>query len=125
LHEPGTGKFFIEGTFSVLSVAEFPVIHPTIAVYYAATNGHGDTAMKVRLVDAEEHRAAIFELETKVRFPDPLATVESVAVARGVVFAAPGEYRVQLWGAGQLLKERRLILVPSFGMPLSRDEGEE
>lgn len=46
-------------------------------------------------------------------FPDPLAVVEVVFSKANVLFPAPGEYRVQLFAAGEPLRERRLHVLQS------------
>jgi len=76
--EAGTGKWYINGTFSVIFSATFPCVHPRIAVYLALTNGHGQTPLKIRLIDANELRPALIEAELPVNFPDPIIVVESV-----------------------------------------------
>jgi hypothetical protein len=45
-------------------------------------------------------------------FPDPLTVAEGVFTHTGAIFPEAGEYRLQLFGAGVLLKERRLQVIP-------------
>ena len=107
-----TGKFSIQGTYSTIIASDFPLVYPAIVVYGALTDGHGKTLWKLRLVDVDEARAPLFEHEGVVNFADPISVVEFVLVRRNVVFPEPGEYRLQLFAADQLLKERRLQVVP-------------
>jgi hypothetical protein len=58
----------------------------------------------MRLVDVDETHAPVFEENTIIEFPDPLTVVEFTFVHRGPVFPSPGEYRLQLFGAGQPLR---------------------
>jgi hypothetical protein len=115
LRDAATGKHFIQGTYAAIFAPEFPWHHPAIVVYVAITNGHGKTPVKMRLVDVDETHDPVFEEETVIDFPDPLTVAELTFVRHGTVFPAPGEYRLQLFGAGQPLKERRIQVMPPPG----------
>jgi hypothetical protein len=52
-------------------------------------------------------------LETVVSFADPLVVLEVVFTQARVVFPEPGEYRLQLFAAGEPLLERRLQVFPA------------
>jgi hypothetical protein len=126
LQEPISGKFFIQGTYSVILAAGFPWIHPVLTVYCAVTNGHGHTPIKVRLIDVDELHKPRLEMDGTLQFPDPLVVIETVFAARGVRFNEPGEYRLQFFGAGELLRERRLQVLPAPRQRnLEADDGEE
>jgi hypothetical protein len=107
-----TKKLFIQGTYSVIFGVDFPVVFPAITVYIAVTSGHGETELEMRLVDVDEEREPIFSSKAKVNFLDPLTVLETVFTHGPVSFPEPGEYRVQLLGAGQLIRERRLQVIP-------------
>ena len=79
-----------------------------MVVYVVLTDGHGDTPVRVRLVDAAEREPPIFEVETTVNFPDPLTVMEVVFPRFSVIFPEAGDYSVQLFGAGEFLREHRL-----------------
>lgn len=111
LRDVATGKYTIQGTYLVLGAPSFPYTHPSVVVYAALTEGYGATTVKLRLVDVDEVHPPPFELDTIVDFPDPLAIAEVVFAKANVVFPEPGEYRFQLFGAGELLRERRLQMV--------------
>ncbi len=115
LHDVASGKFYIEGTYSVIFAQEFPLVYPSIVVYLSITGGHGRTPVKMRLVDVDENDDPIFEAEGQFDFADPLQVVDMVLVGRGVRFPSPGEYRIQIFGAGQFLRERRLQVIPAPG----------
>jgi hypothetical protein len=112
LRDLATGKNVIQGTFHVIAALSFPWTHPSMVVYVVLTEGYGNTPLKLRLVDVDESRPPIFELETVVNFPDPLVVLEVVFTRSNIVFPDAGEYRVQLFGAGEPLLERRLNVVP-------------
>jgi hypothetical protein len=46
-----------------------------------------------------------------VTFPNPVTEVELVVVLDEIVFPEPGEYRLQLFAAGQLWRERRVMVI--------------
>jgi hypothetical protein len=106
-------KFVIQGTFSGIFASEFPWRSTPIAVYTAITNGHGRTPLVLRLIDVDEVREPIAESRVVVDFADPLVVSEVIFVLADVVFPEPGEYRLQLFVAGQPLRERRLQVVPA------------
>jgi hypothetical protein len=113
LRDAATGKHFIQGTYAAIFAPEFPWRHAAIVVYVAITNGHGKTPVKMRLVDVDETRDPVFEEETIIEFPDPLVVAELVFVRHGPEFPSPGEYRLQLFGAGEPIKERRIQVMPT------------
>jgi ribonuclease PH len=110
--DPATGKFSILGTYSAIGAASFPCTHPYMAVYLAITDGRGETPMKMRLIDVEEVRNAVFESEATLNFIDPTQVIELTFFQSAVVFPEPGEYSLQLFGAGEFLSERRVLVVP-------------
>jgi hypothetical protein len=111
VHRDGaTGKYYLLGTYSTIRAPAFPLQCPAFHVYGELTGGRGQTQVRVRLVDVDEAREPVFEMATVVDFPDPLAVREIAPVCHNVVFPEPGEYRLQVFGAGQFLRERRLFV---------------
>jgi hypothetical protein len=110
LRDVATGKYTLQGCFSQLHAEEFPHRQSSIIVYAAITSGHGRTPIKLCLVDANEEHEPLFETETVIQFPDPLTVIELVFALGNVEFPERGEYRMQLFGAGQPLRERRIYL---------------
>lgn len=109
--DPWNGKKTMLGMFSVVQARQFPAVHPTITFHAALTNGRGKVSLKLRLVDTDEVRPAMIEFEAPVEFPDPRAVIDFVSSAVNVVFPEPGEYRVQLFANGELLSERRIVVL--------------
>jgi uncharacterized protein DUF6941 len=105
-------KLFILGTRSAIGARSFPWTHPVLAIYAALVDGRGETALRFRLVDADEAREAVAEEETVVTFPDPVTELQVVVFFSDLVFPEPGDYRLQLLADGQFLRERRLLVVP-------------
>lgn len=115
LTDMATGRHTIQGTYHSLAAPAFPLVLPWIVVYVALTDGHGETQMRLQLVDVDETQPPLFELEAQVDLSDPLAVAEVIFTQRNVAFPEPGEYRLQLFGGGQPLLERRLWIVPEEG----------
>ncbi|HEX3999698.1 MAG TPA: hypothetical protein VHX65_14185 [Pirellulales bacterium] len=108
--DPATGKRFLLGSFSVLHATQFPILHASMAVHVALTNGHGRMPIQIRLVDDEESRDALWLAEGEVDFPDPRGTVEIDFMLPPVGFPVAGVYRFQFFAGGQFLMERRIFV---------------
>ena len=108
--DPGTGKRTILGCFSAIYARQFPVKHPLISVYAAITDGHGDTPLRLRLIDADENDPPLAELKGQAKFDDPRMVFEIDFGLFNVVFPRPGEYRLQLHAGSTLLIERRIVV---------------
>jgi len=105
-----TGKQSLIGMFSKVHAVAFPATHPQLCVFVALTDGHGKTELTIRIVDANEARPPIVEGKGAVDFQNPRAIANLTLQFHGLTFPAPGEYRVQLWSRGELLREARLEL---------------
>jgi hypothetical protein len=108
--DPGTGKPFLLGCFSVIHAKEFPAIHPLLALYVSVTNGRGTVPFKVQLVDANEERDPIWVVEDEVEFADPRMVVDIYFLLCNLTFVEPGEYRFQLFASNEFLMERRVLV---------------
>ena len=106
-----TGKQSQIGMFSKVHAAGFPATHPQLAVFVALTDGHGRTELTIRIVDSNDARPPIVEGRGSVDFRNPRAIANLALQFHGLTFPAPGEYRVQIWCQGELLREARLELV--------------
>ncbi|MGB2985045.1 MAG: hypothetical protein WBE26_04105 [Phycisphaerae bacterium] len=106
-----TGKQSLIGMFSRIHTRGFPVAHPQICVYVALTEGYGETEFAIRIVDANDARPPIVEGRGKVRFKDPRAIANLALQFHGLTFPEPGQYRVQLYSNGELLREARLDMI--------------
>jgi len=110
--DDSTGKFFILGTRASIGAVAFPFRCPNLAVYLSMIDGHDETALRLRLIDVDEAREPVLEFETTVNFLDPTDEVEVVFRLAEVIFPEPGDYRLQLYGAEQFLRERRFLVIP-------------
>ncbi len=68
--------------------------------------------MRLCVIDVDEAREPVLDFETKVNFLDPTEEIEIAFRLVDLVFPEPGDYRWQLFGAGQLLRERRFLVIP-------------
>jgi len=105
-----TGKQSLIGMFSNIHTRGFPATHPQLCVFVALTDGHGETDLIIRIVDSNDSRPPIVEGRGRVIFKDPRAIANLSLQFHGLTFPAPGEYRVQIYAAGTLLREARLAL---------------
>lgn len=106
-----TGKQSLIGIFSRLHAPGFPVSHPQLSVYVTLTDGYGEVDLLVRIVDTNDARPAIVEGKGKVNFQNPRAIANLGLSFHGLRFPEQGEYRVQLYCDGELLREARLDVV--------------
>ncbi|RJP37229.1 MAG: hypothetical protein C4547_05770 [Phycisphaerales bacterium] len=108
-----TGKQSLIGLFSTIQSLRFPAVHSQLCVYCSLTDGHGSCPLQIRLVDSNEARDPLVQGQGTVHFADPRAIANLSLQFRGLSFPEPGEYRVQLFCRGELLREARLMLVPT------------
>ncbi len=120
-----TGKQSLIGMFSRVHARGFPASHPQLCVYVALTEGYGETEFTIRVVDTNDERPPIVEGKGKVRFKDPRSIANLALQFHGLTFPASGEYRVQLYSSGELLREARLELVHVKPRPPKDAENEE
>src|SRR5688572_2757166 len=124
-HDPGTGKFFVLGTFSTFSSKVFPA-KIRFFTYFAITDGLGPTTIRLQLVNAsgepvdalneDEDPNRVFMLKVERTFDNPLAVMEGIFGVE-TVLPGPGLYHCELWGNSEVLMSRRLAvaLIPSGG----------
>src|SRR5262245_2675224 len=106
--DAATRKCTILGTFSTINVRKFPAVHRQLAVHVALTNGHGRAQIRLSLVDTDEDQTQLFSREGMIEFGDPRAVAELNFTINNIQFQKAGEYRLQVFGNGELLMERRL-----------------
>jgi len=115
--DPFTKKHTLIGTFSVLSGPSFPLFHPHLTVYVALTDGHGKSQLVLEAVDADDEREPVFRFEGPVEFADPRDVIE-ICFQTGVIqFPEPGEYRLKLFVADELLMERKILACSADRVP--------
>lgn len=108
--DPSTGKQTLLGVFSEIGAKEFPAVHPLMAVHICMTDAEGQVPLKLQLIDADETREPLFMVENELEFPDRRVNMVMTAHMQGIAFPEPGEYRLQLFGRGEFMMERRLVV---------------
>ena len=110
--DAATGKFFYLGTFSAFGSSEFPATVPLFYVCVALTDGTGNQRLDLRVVDARELAPEpLHEAHAPIEFTDRFVVLDCGFPFQNVTFPTPGEYRVQLAVDGELLMERRIVLL--------------
>ena len=105
------GKLTLVGTFGLIAATDFPAKHPAFTIYVSLTDGHGIVRLRVQLVDTDEQREPVFEIDGEVSFEDPRAVHEICFEIKNIVIPAPGEYRLKLFANNEFLIERRIVVV--------------
>lgn len=109
--DPGTKKVFLLGCFSTVIARSFPTVHPVMYLYCALTDGRGKVPVRIKLVDADEERSPIWEETFESEFADPRSVNETYWQILNTTFPEPGEYRFQVFAAGEFLMERRIMVI--------------
>ncbi len=109
-----TGKFFLLGTFSTIATRKIPCRHERLTLFVAITDCIGLTPFVVKLVRVDRERGddeVLARLVGELTSPDPQLIHELVLQMKDLTFPREGEYRFQLESKGELLLEKRLIVV--------------
>jgi Family of unknown function (DUF6941) len=108
--DANSGKQSIIGCFGSLGAQDFPAIHANMTVFAELTDGKGQVPLTLRLIDADD-TTELFKGDAVLNMEDPLEVSMLVLTLQGMVFPAPGEYRLQLTAGDSPLMERRLMLI--------------
>ncbi|MHC4132570.1 MAG: DUF6941 family protein [Planctomycetota bacterium] len=104
-----TNKVSIIGIFENLAASKYPVRHPAMTFVCQLTNGRGKMPIEVRIVDVENDEEILFKRNFEVAFTDVRKVENIIFGIRNFMFPHPGEFRLQVVGADDLLGERRII----------------
>jgi len=115
--DPTTGKKSLLGVFSAVCARSFPVRIGQLCLYVAMTDGRGVTPFTIRLVDGEEERDPIFQMQGEIIFTDPRMVAELITGMVNIEFPEAGEYRLQFLACNTLLMERRIVIAGSPEAP--------
>jgi hypothetical protein len=113
--DPGTGKHTILGTFSEVGFDGFPAKLPCLSIFFCLTEGYGLMPIRLKIIDVNEDRPAIFDVTEMMDFPSPKSAVQQAVSINGMPFNEPGEYRVQLFAGEHFLLDRMLNVVGAEG----------
>lgn len=113
-----TGMYTLVSTYEAIQAPEFPCEYPSLIVYVALTDGREGAQITLRLIDVDEEGEPVLESEPQTYdLADPTLTFQTTFFQPEVVFAEPGEYRLQLLGDGKVIGERRLLVMQAGGGP--------
>ena len=113
---PSTLRISLLDTIANILLAEaFPQPWSPIAVYLLLTSGHGLTNLTLRWTGPDGQPLPGSEQTSEVDFVGPLEMREVVFLCDGLVFPEPGEYRVELSVAGEVVADRRLFVLAGSG----------
>ncbi len=115
--DPATKKCTLLGTFSTITVRQFPATHRQLAIHVALSNGHGTTRIRLVLTGPGEEAKPLFSKEGTIEFRDPRMVAELNFGITNLQFEEPGEHRIQVFGNDELLMERRLYVFDVKNMP--------
>ena len=87
--DPHSGKYDLLGTFSAIGSSVFPVTI-NLAVYFALTEGRGELPVQMELVDVDEERPAVFDVEGKFVFEHPRQVIEGCFAFDRLEIPEPG-----------------------------------
>lgn len=102
-----TSQPSIIGIVTSVQASKFPVQSPPLAFFAELTSGHGLAPLVLRVVDANEERPPVLEVELSVEMGDPLAITSLTLGVGSLVFPEPGVIGSKctargstLWSAG-------------------------
>jgi hypothetical protein len=102
--EVGTGNKTIVSTFNNIRTANFPCIHPYMAVYVALSNSVGVKPINLLLKFGEK---TLIRVGGKITFPDRNAVVEIIFNLVGVPFTEAGAYCFEIHADDEYIFESR------------------
>jgi len=104
-----TGSPSLINIIQGINAPKYPVRYWQLVFFCELTNGHGKTETDLRIVDATHEDKVIFTQRGSVEFKDVQQVVTLAVNLQGLIVPEPGEYHFQIFSAGQLLGERRII----------------
>ena len=108
IFDSSTNKRSIIGILQDVHALGYPALHPRLSIFAELTNGHGMVEIEIRMVHAATDKP-VFSAKGTVDMSDPRAVGNLIFSMYNVVIPMEGEYRFQLYSAGTLLVERRLV----------------
>jgi hypothetical protein len=108
-NDQATNKTSLLGITSSFLASYFPMLYPELTVYVSLAEHWRPCPIRLRLIDVNEERPAVFEVcET----PPPrgeFGLSEFTFSFSNLVFPETGDYRIQLFVQQEFLAERRLL----------------
>ncbi len=104
------GKLILIGLYEVIAGADYPLLYPGMAVVNRWCNGVGRFAQRVRLTDPD-NGVVVETADSPVVLGDLRAAATVVTLLRGIPFARPGRYGVEVLLDGELRQRYALTAV--------------
>lgn len=109
--DPSTGKHSIHGTFPEFGFDRLPTKLPCPSNLFEPIEGCGSTPIRIKLINVNEGRPAIFDVTEVMDLLSPKIVVKHAESIQGMPFDQPGECRVRLFAGEHFLPDRILIVV--------------
>lgn len=104
-----TGMPSIINIIQNINAPKYPIRYPLMVFFCELTNGHGQTNIRIRLIEEQEEEKVIFEQKGAAEFKDVKQVVSLALNLQGVALPHEGEYRFQIFAEEHLLGERRIV----------------
>ena len=96
LQDRATGKWSVIGIFDRIFAAQFPCVHPVVAIYVKISDAVGRYKVRVEFRDAEEDRCVSTFEGIDLEVKDRLQGAEFGIATHGLPLQKPGRYLFQL-----------------------------
>ncbi len=107
-----TNKKSLIGIFNNINATSFPCRHPQISIFVSLTEGCGECATRLRIIN-EETNDVVADVTGPIQFPDIHSVIELVFNLVGLVFPMPGLYSIEFYCDDALVLERRFHVTHS------------
>lgn len=103
--DAATRKKVIAGTFSNISTAALPCLHPSMTVFTTLTNGNGQYAFEIE-VEHEESGESVAKVAGPLTIATPLQIVDFHCHLQNVRFQHAGRHWISVRADGELIAQR-------------------
>jgi hypothetical protein len=107
LHDSITGKISVIGLFHNVHPDRFPFHHRNWWLYAVVSEIHGPTSIIFRLLRSADDSVLFESHPIDLTATSPLEVAERADRVLGVVYPAPGEYRLEAVVGGEVIAVRR------------------
>lgn len=104
-----SGRYSLVGLFDALTCREVPFTPPPFHVYAALTDGLGRYELKLTLTNLDTDEELPSRSVT-VELTNPLYLAHVPFYFESLEFPATGHYIFELWGGGEVICQRRLLV---------------
>lgn len=108
--DANTGQQSLIGIVTQVQALKFPVASPPLWFFAELASGHGQVPVRFEIVDVNEARPPVIDVEVLMNFPDPRAIVHIGLRLPPLIFPEPGDYRLRMLSRGEFLADRRIVI---------------